>query len=186
MTPNDQLQHFASQFCKIFFKSGHPGFLYRWFSVFSNKHYNFYNIRCRDSNPRSLERESPPITTRPVLQNLPPHLLLLPRSFGFFQNLNSKLLRISQSWLIKFESDRLLLLYVVLFNWSYVASDVMFINRADQPAVLGMSLLPPPSFDQIGLFFKSLGNTFSCKSSLTIQWPFWIVLMLKLLWLLFG
>ena len=153
MTPNDQLQHFASQFCKIFFKSGHPGFLYRWFSVFSNKHYNFYNIRCRDSIPRSLERESPPITTRQVLQNLPPHLLLLPRSFGFFQNLNSKLLRISQSWLIKFESDRLLLLYVVLFNWSYVASDVMFINRADQPAVLGMSLLPPPSLDQIGLFF---------------------------------
>ena len=163
MTPNDQLQHFASQFCKIFFKSGHPGFLYRWFSVFSNKHYNFYNIRCRDSNPRSLERESPPITTRPVLQNLPPHLLLLPRSFGFFQNLNSKLLRISQSWLIKFESDRLLLLYVVLFNWSYVASDVMFINRADQPAVLGMSLLPPPPLTRLVYFLKVLVILFPAK-----------------------
>ena len=49
--------------------------LFRLFLVFSNKQYNFYNksmlkmscpssIRCRDLNPRPLERESPRIATR--------------------------------------------------------------------------------------------------------------------------
>ena len=46
-----------------------PGLFYRLFSIFSNKHYHFYNgIRCRNSNPQPLECESPLITTR---QGLP-------------------------------------------------------------------------------------------------------------------
>ena len=61
---------------------GQPRPLFRLFSVFSNKHYNFYNkiyekcpssIQCRDSNPRPLKRESLPITTRP---GLPPKRIL--------------------------------------------------------------------------------------------------------------
>ena len=55
--------------------------LFRLFLVFSNKQYIFYtksmlkmscpsSIRRWDSNPRPLERESPPITTRP---GLPPN-----------------------------------------------------------------------------------------------------------------
>ena len=55
---------------------GQPGLFYCLLSVFSNKHYNFYNnicdkcpssIRCQDLNPQPLGRESPPITTRPWL-----------------------------------------------------------------------------------------------------------------------
>ena len=50
---------------------------FRLFSVFSNKHYKILqqidvkkcpsSLRCRDSNPRRLEFESLPITTRPGL-----------------------------------------------------------------------------------------------------------------------
>ena len=73
-----------SHHCKFFFKKmGHPRPLFRLFSVFSNKQYNSYNksmwkmsspssIWRWDLNPRPLERESPPITTRPVLP--PPSL----------------------------------------------------------------------------------------------------------------
>ena len=60
---------------------GQPRPLFRLFSVFSNKHYKFlqqiyvkrcpYSIWCWDSNPRPLERESPPITTKP---GLPPQI----------------------------------------------------------------------------------------------------------------
>ena len=59
----------------IFFKWAILGLFYRLFSVFSSKHYNWYNnkfekcpssIGYRDSNPQSLDRGSPPITTRPV------------------------------------------------------------------------------------------------------------------------
>ena len=55
---------------------GQPRPLFHLFLVFSSKQYNFYNksmrknvmsIRCRDLNPRPLERESPRITTRPGL-----------------------------------------------------------------------------------------------------------------------
>ena len=59
--------------------------LFRLFSVFSNKQYNFYNksmwkmpcsssIRRWDLNPWPLECESPPITTRP---GLPPSIHFL-------------------------------------------------------------------------------------------------------------
>ena len=67
----------------VFFKKkmGQPRPLFRLFSVFSNKHYKFYNKYmwknvhpCRDSNPRPSERESLPITTRP---GLPPHYYCL-------------------------------------------------------------------------------------------------------------
>ena len=60
----------------FFKKMAQPWPLFRLFSVFSNKHNNFYNnniekypsiIRCRDSNPQPLERESLPITNRPGL-----------------------------------------------------------------------------------------------------------------------
>ena len=64
----------------FFLKMGQPRPLLRWFSVFSNKHYKFLqkifvkkcpsSVQCRDSNSWSLERESPPITTRP---GLPPY-----------------------------------------------------------------------------------------------------------------
>ena len=62
------------------------------FSVFSSNQYHFYNISIwknvgpssiwrRDSNPRSLEPESSPITTRPGLppfrQQLLRHLLII-------------------------------------------------------------------------------------------------------------
>ena len=63
---------------------GQPQPLFRLFSVFSNKHYNFLqqiyvkkcpsSLRCRDSNPRPSEHESPPITTRP---GLPPSAILV-------------------------------------------------------------------------------------------------------------
>ena len=56
------------------------GLLYHLFLVFSNKHYNFlqqynvknfpFSIRCRDSKPQPLGRESPPITTRPGLPRI--------------------------------------------------------------------------------------------------------------------
>ena len=56
---------------------GQPWPLFNLFSVFSNKHYNFFktnicdkcpsSIRCWDSNPRPSGCESPPITTRPEL-----------------------------------------------------------------------------------------------------------------------
>ena len=59
---------------------GQPGLFFIYFRSFSNKHqYNFTtinvkkcpsSIRHRDSNPRPLERESPPITTRPGLPPL--------------------------------------------------------------------------------------------------------------------
>ena len=60
---------------------GQPRPLFCLFSVFSNKQYNFTtnicekcpsSIRCRDSNPRPLERESLPFTTRP---GLPPNIV---------------------------------------------------------------------------------------------------------------
>ena len=62
---------------------GQPRPLFRLFSVFSNKQYNFFtnqwekmscpfSILCQDLNPRPLERESPPIATRP---GLPPTLM---------------------------------------------------------------------------------------------------------------
>ena len=60
----------------FFLKMGQPRPLFGLFSVFSNKQYNFTtnicekcpsSIRCRDSNPRPLERESLSITTRPGL-----------------------------------------------------------------------------------------------------------------------
>ena len=72
---------------KLFFKKmGQPWPLFHLFPVFSNKHYNFLqqiyvkkcssSIWCQDSNPRPLECESPPITTRP---GLPPNgIVLLP------------------------------------------------------------------------------------------------------------
>ena len=70
--------------------------LFRLFSVFSNKQYNFTtniceknpsSIWCQDSNPQPSERESLPITTRPGLprgQLFPIDLMLLKkRSIGF-------------------------------------------------------------------------------------------------------
>ena len=75
----------------VFFKKiGQPWASFRLFLVFSNNQYNFYNksmwkmsspssIWCRDSNPRLLEHESSPITTRP---GLPPYCwLMLFRTF---------------------------------------------------------------------------------------------------------
>ena len=63
----------------VFLKMGQPRPLFRLFSVFSNKHYKFLqqiyvkkcasSIWCWDSNPRPLECESHPITTRPELQH---------------------------------------------------------------------------------------------------------------------
>ena len=61
----------------LFGKIGHPPALLGLFSVFSNKHYNFYKSKCEkcpsstqcwDSNPRPSEHESPliPITPGPV------------------------------------------------------------------------------------------------------------------------
>ena len=71
-------------------KIGQPRPLFRLFSVFSNKHDKFlqqiyvkkcpYSIRCRDSNPQPLKRESPPITTRP---GLPPKILIKSNRWGF-------------------------------------------------------------------------------------------------------
>ena len=64
---------------------GQPRPLFRLFSVFSNKQYNFYNksmwkmskfpssIWATDSNPQPFVNESSPITTRP---GLPPLQLL--------------------------------------------------------------------------------------------------------------
>ena len=60
------------------FKMSHSRPLFRLFSVFSNKQYNFYNtpmwkMSCppsiwrRDLNPQPLKHESSPITTRPGL-----------------------------------------------------------------------------------------------------------------------
>ena len=65
---------------KLFFKKwAIPGLFFVYFWSYSNKQYNFYNnskwknpssIQRRDLNPRPLEHESPPITTRP---GLPPN-----------------------------------------------------------------------------------------------------------------
>ena len=62
----------------VLLKMGLPRPLFRLFSVFSNKHYKFLqqiyvkkcpsSIWCWDSNPRPLERESPPITRACRLQ----------------------------------------------------------------------------------------------------------------------
>ena len=54
---------------------GQPRPLFVYFRSFQTNITNFYNkcpssIRCRESNPRPLERESFPITTRP---GLPPY-----------------------------------------------------------------------------------------------------------------
>ena len=67
----------------FFSKKGQPRPLFHLFSVLSNKHYKFLqqiyvkqcpsSIRCRDSNPRPSEHESPSITTRP---GLPPNFCL--------------------------------------------------------------------------------------------------------------
>ena len=68
------------QLITFFKKMGQPRPLFCLFSVFSNKHYNFYvkkcpsSIWCWDSNPRPLESESLPITTRP---GLPPCKLFI-------------------------------------------------------------------------------------------------------------
>ena len=61
----------------FFLKNGPTPASIRLFLVFSNKHYKFLqqidvkkcpsSIRCQDLNPRPLERESLPITTRPGL-----------------------------------------------------------------------------------------------------------------------
>ena len=61
----------------FFFKMGHPWPLFHLFLVFSNKQYNFLTTikclkcpsskRCSDSNSRTPECQSPPITTWPVL-----------------------------------------------------------------------------------------------------------------------
>ena len=72
---------------KLFFKWASPGLLCL-FLVFSNNQYNFYNksmwkmswpssIRRQYSNPRPLEHESSPITTRPG-----PRLLATSKHFG--------------------------------------------------------------------------------------------------------
>ena len=63
---------------------GQPQPRFRLFSVFSNKHYKFLqkiyvkkipsSIQCRDTNPRPLKREYPPITTRPGLPPKPMEL----------------------------------------------------------------------------------------------------------------
>ena len=68
-----------NQFSKDIFlkKWANPCLFFCLFSVFSDKHFKFLQqiyvkkcpsrIWCRDSNPRPLECESPPITTRPGL-----------------------------------------------------------------------------------------------------------------------
>ena len=57
---------------------GQPWPLVCVFSVLTNKHYNFYNSICEkcpssigrwDSNPSTIGRESPPVTTRPELRH---------------------------------------------------------------------------------------------------------------------
>ena len=64
--------------------------LFRLFSVFSNKQYNFYNksmwkmscpssIRHQDSNPRPLEHECPHVTTTPGLPPKGNCLVCIPR-----------------------------------------------------------------------------------------------------------
>ena len=97
LQPTAYLQHAVfNLFFLLFSKMGQPRPLFRLFSVFSNKHYKFLqqiyvkkcpsSIRCRDSNPRPLERESPPITTRP---GLPPQSFLpLAIIFCFAGSLN--------------------------------------------------------------------------------------------------
>ena len=59
-----------------FFLNGPSPAYFLFIFVFSNNHYNFtttkcekcpYGSRCRDSNPRPSEHESPPVTTRPGL-----------------------------------------------------------------------------------------------------------------------
>ena len=78
--------------CRVFLKNGPTLAFFCLFLVFSNKHYKFlqqiYVKKCpssiwwRDLNPRSLERESPPITTRP---GLPPNMSsFIYRSCRFF------------------------------------------------------------------------------------------------------
>ena len=66
---------------------------FRFFSVFSNKQYNFLlqinakncqssipsSIQCRDLSPQPLEHESPPITTRP---ELPLEIIIKKRFLG--------------------------------------------------------------------------------------------------------
>ena len=81
--PEDQLR-IVSPFSKKLgrFTQHHSRPLFRLFSVFFKQTIQFLqqiyvkkcpsSIRCRDSNPRPLECESPPITTRP---GLPPRLL---------------------------------------------------------------------------------------------------------------
>ena len=77
-----------------------PGLLYRLFSVFLNKHYNFYNtcekcpssIRYQDSNPRPLGRESPPITTRPGLP---------PRSGQSYKTLYDRKLQVKYNSIVR-------------------------------------------------------------------------------------
>ena len=62
----------------IFLKKwAYPGLFFVYFQSFSNKHYKFLQqiyvkkmsiqYKVPDSNPQPLERESPPITTRPGL-----------------------------------------------------------------------------------------------------------------------
>ena len=74
------LQLIANCNALIFF-NGPSSASFSYIFVFSNKHYNSYNkcmwkilcsssIWCRDSNPQSLEHQSPPLTTRP---GLPPN-----------------------------------------------------------------------------------------------------------------
>ena len=73
-----RLQVYEMYFKTFFsFKMGQPRPLFVYFRSFSNKHYKFLqqiyvkkcpsSIRCRDLNPRPLEHESLPITTRPGL-----------------------------------------------------------------------------------------------------------------------
>ena len=67
----------ANRYYMIFFKWANPGLFYHLLLVFSNKyHCNFkikyiqkcpFTIQSWDLNPRPLEHESPPITTRPEL-----------------------------------------------------------------------------------------------------------------------
>ena len=76
-----RLQVYEMYFKTFFsFKMGQPRPLFVYFRSFSNKHYKFLqqidvkkcpsSIQCRDSNPRPLECESPPKTTRPGLPSL--------------------------------------------------------------------------------------------------------------------
>ena len=70
-----QIWEFQAKFnpFKIHFSMGHFRALFRLFSVFSNKHYSFYNnvkicpsnMWYWDLNSQSLEKEYSPITTRP-------------------------------------------------------------------------------------------------------------------------